>query len=76
MKFLKCAFRAKANNFLGFLINKRDIEVDKNKNKVILELPASKTNEQLRIIIGKIILYFYLLLTCLVKEKFSLLCSS
>ena len=37
MNSLKCAFGVTARSFLGFLVHNRDIEVDKNKTKAILQ---------------------------------------
>lgn len=37
MNPLKCAFGVQAGNFLGFLVHRREIEVDKQKTKAILE---------------------------------------
>ena len=43
MNQLKCAFDDPARNFLGFLVQKRGIEVEKNKAKAILEVtPPAK----------------------------------
>lgn len=39
MNPLKSAFGVRASNFLGFLVNQRGIEKDKNKVKAILDLP-------------------------------------
>ena len=39
MNPLKCAFGVIARNFLGFLVQKKGIEVNKNKTKAILEAP-------------------------------------
>ena len=36
LKPLKCAFRVQAENFLGFLVHQRGVEVDQNKDKAII----------------------------------------
>jgi len=54
MNPLKCAFSIRVGNFLGLLINKKGIEVDKNKAKGILELSPPTSKKQLQMIIGKV----------------------
>ncbi|CAN6558119.1 unnamed protein product [Malus baccata var. baccata] len=40
----KCTFGVRAGNFLGFLVHQRDVEVDKNKSRAIME-SHSPTNK-------------------------------
>jgi len=60
MKFIlkmnpkKCAFRVQAGKFLGFLVQQKGIEVDKNKAKDIINAPAPKNKKQLQSLLGKI----------------------
>ena len=42
MNPLKCAFGISVGNFLGFLMHKKGIEVDKNKAKAVLEASPPK----------------------------------
>ncbi|CAN6580572.1 unnamed protein product [Malus baccata var. baccata] len=50
----KCAFGVRAGNFLGFLVHQRDVEVDKNKARAILESPSPTNKVQLQRLLGKI----------------------
>ena len=59
MNPLKCAFGVSTGNFLGFLVQKKRIEVDKNKTKAILEATPPANKKQLQ--------------TCLEKHKCLLL---
>ena len=52
MNPLKCAFGVFAGDFLGFLVHKKGIEVDKNKAKVVLDPPMNLN--QLQSLMGKI----------------------
>ncbi|KAL1299817.1 hypothetical protein AAHE18_18G135300 [Arachis hypogaea] len=54
MNPLKCAFGVSAGNFLGFLVQKRGIEIDKNKAKAILEAPPPANKKQLQAFLGKV----------------------
>ena len=47
MNPLKCAFGVFAGNFLGFLIHKKGIEVDKNKAKAIIEAKPPSNKKEL-----------------------------
>ena len=38
MNPLKCTFGVSAENFLGFLVHRRGIEIDKNKAKAIVDV--------------------------------------
>ncbi|CAN6677874.1 unnamed protein product [Malus baccata var. baccata] len=50
----KCAFGVRASNFLGFLVHQRDVEVDKNKVRAIMELLSPTNKVQLQRLLGKI----------------------
>ncbi|XP_057745163.1 uncharacterized protein LOC130963029 [Arachis stenosperma] len=54
MNPLKCAFGVSAGNFLGFLVQKKGIEIDKNKAKAILEAPPPANKKQLQAFLGKV----------------------
>lgn len=49
----KCAFGVSAANFLGVLVHKQGIEVDKNKAKSILEASPHRTKKELQSLFGK-----------------------
>ena len=51
---LKCTFGVSVGNFLGFLIHKKGIEVDKNKAKAIIEAKPSSSKKELQIFLGKV----------------------
>ncbi|XP_073270467.1 uncharacterized protein [Primulina huaijiensis] len=44
----KCAFGVKAENFLGFLVHQRGVEVDKNKEKAIMEANPPRNKKELQ----------------------------
>ncbi|CAN6560039.1 unnamed protein product [Malus baccata var. baccata] len=50
----KCAFGVRAGNFLGFLVHQRGVEVDKNKERPIMESPSPTNKVQLQRLLGKI----------------------
>ena len=52
MNPLKCAFGVFAGDFLGFLMHKKGIEVDKNKAIAVLDPPMNLN--QLQSLMGKI----------------------
>ncbi|XP_058741269.1 uncharacterized protein LOC131613635 [Vicia villosa] len=43
-----------AGDFLGFVVHKKGIEINKNKTKAILELQAPDTKKQLQSLLGKV----------------------
>ena len=48
----KCVFRVSSGKLLGFIVSKRGIEIDPNKEKVIAEMPPPKNLKELRGLIG------------------------
>ena len=50
----KCVFRVFSGKLLGFIINKREIEIDPNKAKAIVEMPPPKNIKELRRLIGQL----------------------
>ncbi|KAM2268968.1 hypothetical protein ACFX1S_047020 [Malus domestica] len=54
MNAAKCAFGVSANNFFGFLVHHRGIEVDANKAHAIIDVPPPTTKKQLQSLLGKI----------------------
>lgn len=51
---LKCAFRIKVGNILGFLVHKWGIKMVKNKAKAIIKAWPSKTKEKLQQLLNQI----------------------
>ena len=51
---LKCAFGVQAENFLGFLVHQKGMEVDQNKVKAIISAKASKNKKELQKFLGKV----------------------
>jgi len=47
------AFRVSADNFLGFLVHQKGIEIDKNKTKEVLEARPPQNQKELQSFIGK-----------------------
>ncbi|XP_059658641.1 uncharacterized protein LOC132304963 [Cornus florida] len=54
MNPLKCAFGVSAENFLGFLVHKRGIEVDQNKVKAIINARAPANKKQVQRFLGEV----------------------
>ncbi|XP_059663595.1 uncharacterized protein LOC132309293 [Cornus florida] len=54
MNPLKCAFGVTAGNFLGFLVHRRGIEIDKNKARVIIDAQPPRNKKELQRLIGQI----------------------
>ena len=50
----KYAFGVSADNFLGFLVHHRGIEIDENKARAILNAPPPTTKKQLQSLLGQI----------------------
>ncbi|CAL9012200.1 unnamed protein product, partial [Prunus brigantina] len=50
----KCAFGVSAENFLGFLVHQRGIEIDKNKAKAIIDAPPPKNKKGVQSLLGQI----------------------
>ncbi|XP_062021144.1 uncharacterized protein LOC133737640 [Rosa rugosa] len=50
----KCIFGVLAGNFLGFLVHKLGIEVDKNKAKSIISAPSPTNKKELQSFLGKV----------------------
>ena len=49
---LKCAFRIQDENFLGFLVHQRGVEVDQNKVKAIISAKAPQNKKELPKFLG------------------------
>ena len=50
----KCVFGVSSGKLLGFIVNKRGIEIDPNKAKAIVEMPPPKNLKELRGLIGRL----------------------
>nr|KYP37669.1 Retrovirus-related Pol polyprotein from transposon opus [Cajanus cajan] len=53
MNPLKCAFGVTSEEFLGFIIHQKGIEVDKNKTKAIMETRPPSNKKELQSLLGK-----------------------
>ena len=51
---LKCAFGVQAENFLGFLVHQRGVEVDQNKAKAIISVKAPQNKKELQKFMGQV----------------------
>ena len=51
----KCAFGVTAGKFLGFMVSQRDIEVNSEKVRAIMELATPKTVKEVQSLNGKIV---------------------
>ena len=51
---LKCAFSVQAENFLGFLMHQRGVEIDKNKARAVLEAKPPQTKKELQRFLGQV----------------------
>ncbi|KAK2982595.1 hypothetical protein RJ640_002084 [Escallonia rubra] len=54
MNPLKCAFGVSAGNFLGFLVHKKGIEIDKNKAKAIIDDKPPSNKKELQRFLGQV----------------------
>ena len=54
MNQLKCAFGVSAEKYLGFIVHKDGINIDKDKTKAILAMEHPKTPKGLKSFLGKI----------------------
>src|SRR4051812_21100872 len=50
----KCTFGVRSGKLLGFVVSQRGIEVDPDKVKVIQDMPAPKTEKQVRGFLGRL----------------------
>ncbi|XP_025628701.1 uncharacterized protein [Arachis hypogaea] len=50
---LKCAFGVSAGNFLGFVVHKKGIAIDKSKDDAILALSSPKSKKEVQSFMGK-----------------------
>nr|CAN66357.1 hypothetical protein VITISV_037956 [Vitis vinifera] len=50
----KCTFGMTSGKLLGHMVNERGIEVDPNKIKAILDMPAPKTEKEIRSFLGRL----------------------
>jgi hypothetical protein len=50
----KCSFGVKTRKLLGFIVSGRGIEVDPHKAKAIQEMPAPKTEKEVRSFLGRL----------------------
>ena len=71
----KCVFRVTSGKLLGHIVGMGGIEVDSEKIKVITEMPAPKTQREVRAFLGKIqyISRFIAKLTSVCEPIFKLL---
>lgn len=52
MNPLKCVFGVFAGEFLGFVIHEKGIEIDKNKDKAMLETSHLRNKKELQSLLG------------------------
>ena len=71
----KCTFGVKSGKLLGFIVSKKGMEVDPEKVKVILEMLESRTEKQVRGLLGRLnyIARFISQLTAICEPLFKLL---
>ena len=50
----KCTFRVTSRKLLGYMVSERDIEVDLVKIRAILNMPASRTEREVRGFLGRL----------------------
>src|SRR3954467_6619780 len=50
----KCTFGVRSGKLLGFIVSSKGIEVDPDKDKAIQEMPAPKTEKQVRGFLGRL----------------------
>jgi hypothetical protein len=54
LNLTKCSFGVKTGKLLGFIVNDQGIEVDPDKAKAIQEMPAPKTEKEVRSFLGRL----------------------
>jgi len=54
MNPLKCVFLCLASDFLGFVVHKKDIEINQNNKKAILDTKPLSTKNEFQLLLGKI----------------------
>ena len=54
MNPLKCGFGVSAANFLGFMVHRKGIELDRNKTKAVLEARPPTNKKELQSFLGKV----------------------
>ena len=50
----KCTFRVTSGKLLGYIVSERGIEVDPEKIRAILDMPASRTEREIRGFLGRL----------------------
>ena len=50
----KCTFGVTSGKLLGYMVSKRGIETDPNKIRVILDMPASRTEREIKGFLGRL----------------------
>ncbi len=50
----KCIFGAKSGKLLGFIVNRKGIEIDQNKVKSIRDLPPPSTQKEVQGFLGRL----------------------
>ena len=50
----KCTFRVTSGKLLGHIVSERGIEIDPEKTKAILDMPAPKTKKEIRGFLGRL----------------------
>ena len=51
---VKCTFGATSEKLLGFMVNKKGIEIDSDKVRVIQDLPSPRTQKEVRSFMGRL----------------------
>ena len=50
----KCTFGVTSEKLLGYMVSEREIEVDPDKIRVILDMPAPRTEREVRGFLGRL----------------------
>ena len=71
----KCTFRVTSRKLLGYMVSERSIEVDPDKIRAILDMPAPRTEREVRSFLGRLqyIIKFIARLTDICEPIFWLL---
>ena len=51
----KCAFGVSAGKFLGFMVTQREIKVNSDQIKAVMEAPAPRNKKELQRLTGKLV---------------------